>query len=87
MLSCCQKYADDHSFQFSMKKSQVIVFGDDVDFDYEWVLMSETMAQVAHYPYLGNTFGRCLGQQGISPPGVNIRREFVDMKFTDEGQM
>jgi len=56
MLDCCQEYADDHSFQFSFQKSQVVVFGDDVDYNYEWRFMGKTMTQSSHYKYLGMFF-------------------------------
>ncbi len=43
MLTLCQDYADDHSFHFSLKKSQVVVFGPDVDFPASWSLMVKVM--------------------------------------------
>jgi hypothetical protein len=62
MLDCCQKYANEHSFQFSMKKSQVVVFGKDEDYNFQWKLMGEPVTQASHYKYLGLTFRRCLGR-------------------------
>ena len=31
LLDRCQEYADEFSFEFSMKKSYVVVFGEDID--------------------------------------------------------
>jgi hypothetical protein len=86
MLDCCQKYADEHSFQFSMKKSQVVVFGQDEDFDFQWKLMGENMSQVAHYKYLGLTFRRCLGHSAIHGSTLALLRlKYVGRKFIDDG--
>ena len=36
-------------------RNEVIVFGDDRDYQNEWKLMGETMKQVEEYTYLGLT--------------------------------
>jgi hypothetical protein len=86
MLDCCQKYADEHSFQFSMKKSQVVVFGKDEDYDFQWTLMGGKMAQVDHYKYLGLTFRRCLGHSAVNGSKVALLKlKYVGKKFIDDG--
>jgi hypothetical protein len=84
MLDFCQEYADDHSFQFSFQKSQVVVFGDDVDYPHEWKFMGKTMTQSSYYKYLGMIFRRCLGRFSSVPPGAVARRKYVGMKFIDD---
>jgi hypothetical protein len=84
MLNYCQEYADDHSFQFSFKKSQVVVFGNDVDYPHEWKFMGKTMTQSPYYKYLGMIFRRSLGRFGSITPGAADRRKYVGMKFIDD---
>ena len=87
MLNCCQEYADDHSFQFSFQKSQVVVFGDDVDYPHEWTFMEKTMTQSPYYKYLGMIFRRSLGSFGSVLPGAADRRKYVGMKFIDDSPL
>ena len=55
MLSVSQKFADESSFQFSMEKSQVVVFGPDAGdrFADEFRLMGTLMDVVSEYTETG----------------------------------
>jgi hypothetical protein len=86
MLNCCQTYADDHSFQFSISKCQVVVFGKDEDFAFQLKLMGEDMAQVSHYKHLGLTLSRCLGNFAVEgSTAAKLRLKYVGSKFIDDG--
>ena len=63
-FDAAERFADQLSFEVSLDtgKSEVIVFGDDRDYPYEWKLMGETMKQVEEYAYLGLTMHRSLGR-------------------------
>ena len=72
MLSVSQKFADESSFQFSMEKSQVVVFGPDAGdrFADEFRLMGTLMDVVSEYKYLGLILHESLGRR--TGPGSGL---------------
>ena len=72
MLSVSQKFADESSFQFSMEKSQVVVFGPDAGdrFADEFRLMGTPMDVVSEYKYLGLILHESLGRR--TGPGSGL---------------
>ena len=83
MLNQCQNYANNHSFEFTMSKSNIVVFGPDEDYNYEWVLGDQKMVQLDHYRYLGLVFRRCLGSFGKQIQDISFKRKFLKMKLLD----
>ena len=85
MLSVAQGFADESSFQYSMSKSQVVVFGGP-DHDEEFTLMGRPMKQVDEYKYLGLVFHRNLGCANSARRDKKKRLEsyYVGKKFLDE---
>jgi len=81
MLARCQAFADESSFQFSLDKSQILVFGEPEP-DEEFMIAHREMRHVNNYTYLGLVFHSSLGRVG----GIGTRdklRRFDGKKFFD----
>jgi len=81
MLARCQAFADESSFQFSLDKSQILIFGEPEP-DEEFLIMHQGMKHVQEYTYLGLVFHSSLGRVG----GIGTRdklRKFDGKKFFD----
>ena len=54
-LNVCQSFANESSFEYSMEKSQVVIFGGDYSFNAPaFTLMGQTMESVDRYKYLAS---------------------------------
>ena len=84
MLDVCQAFADESSFQFSMEKSNVVVFGHQ-DAAEEFTLGTKTVRQVRQYTYLGVELARSLGFWRSGKEAELLRgKRFVDDDEGDE---
>ena len=88
-LNVCQSFANESSFEYSMEKSQVVIFGGDYSFNAPaFTLMGQTMESVDRYKYLGLWFheslGRPNGPRAPSRPPKSVASEYLQQRFTDE---
>ena len=83
-LAEAQAFADESSYEYSMDKSQVVVFGGP-DPQEKVTLMGQEMQHVAEYKYLGLVFHRSLGRLAGRRLGELDRKErsFCGKKFVD----
>ena len=88
-LNVCQSFANESSFEYSMEKSQVVIFGGDYSFNAPaFTLMGQTMESVDRYKYLGLWFheslGRPNGPRAPSRPPKSVASEYLQQRFIDE---
>ena len=86
MLDCAQLFADESSFQYSMEKSQTVVFGGDCSFNAPvFTLMGQTMENVDRYKYLGLVFHESLGRPNgpcaPSRPPKSVANEYLQSMY------
>ena len=88
MLDACQAFADESSFQFSMDKSNVVVFGhrETGDGPSYFFLGNAEVKQVPSYTYLGLEMSRSLGfwRRGAASCEVLRDKRFYDEEFGGE---
>ena len=86
MLDRCQRFADRSSFQFSMGKSHVVIFGDHAagaGDERVFKIMGKPMTRADEYTYLGLVLHRSLGRTERVREEEKIHAKYVGKKFLD----
>ena len=84
MLDVCQNFADASSFQFSMAKSNVLIFGHDWKKPAEpFLLNGAPMKIVDNYTYLGLELHRALGYRHENKES-GVADQYRERRFRDD---